>query len=502
MKHLLEISNIVSWKKVKKIEIFDEASLKNKSSKLNEFFEALMDGKFKTDRDAAALLYQSSPTDDKYRQLKSRFRKRLLNTLFFIDINLPSASNYTRAYFSCNKDWTLAKILLSYGAELTAHDIAGQILTIALKFKFADIIVNSARILRQNAAHNRDEKEFQYYNQIINEYRDIILAEMRSEEINQFVRLRYENTSTHSESKNNELDDQCDQLILLSEKYDSPVITFNMFYAWLVKFEYENDFHAVIEICIKMEDYITHNPQYEQDDMLLTFQIKKLNAFLNLRDFENAKKDVEKFVKVFEEGSAHWHKYMDLYFLTAMHSDNFANALAIHSKVTSSPKFRKAHRMLKEKWKIYEYYLYFMIENTQNNLQGIYKQKSTQLFESLMADPLIFAKEYRSYTVQSVIAKTLVAYSNKNFLISAENVERLKSYTTRPTRPEENLRVNLFIKLLVQLVKSNFNTRFLSGYEKHLDNLANTPMKEHGQDFDLEIYPYEKLWKLLVSKLN
>ncbi|HMW75311.1 MAG TPA: hypothetical protein PKD40_06625, partial [Saprospiraceae bacterium] len=102
MKHLLEISNIVSWKKVKKIEIFDEASLKNKSSKLNEFFEALMDGKFKTDRDAAALLYQSSPTDDKYRQLKSRFRKRLLNTLFFIDINLPSASNYTRAYFSCN----------------------------------------------------------------------------------------------------------------------------------------------------------------------------------------------------------------------------------------------------------------------------------------------------------------------------------------------------------------------------------------------------------------
>ncbi|HNG06434.1 MAG TPA: hypothetical protein PKU98_08030, partial [Saprospiraceae bacterium] len=100
------------------------------------------------------------------------------------------------------------------------------------------------------------------------------------------------------------------------------------------------------------------------------------------------------------------------------------------------------------------------------------------------------------------IAKTLVAYSNKNFLISAENVERLKSYTTRPTRPEENLRVNLFIKLLVQLVKSNFNTRFLSGYEKHLDNLANTPMKEHGQDFDLEIYPYEKLWKLLVSKLN
>ena len=113
MKNLIEISKIVTKKKVRKIEIFDDHSLKHKNSKFNEFYEALMAGKFKNDRDAATFLYSCSPTDDKYRQLKSRFRKRLLNTLFFLDVNLPSTSNYDRAYYSVNKDWTLVKILLS-----------------------------------------------------------------------------------------------------------------------------------------------------------------------------------------------------------------------------------------------------------------------------------------------------------------------------------------------------------------------------------------------------
>ena len=143
MKNLIEVSKIVTKKKVKKIEIFDSATLDNNNSKFAEFYESLMAGNFRNDRDAASKLYGCSPTQDKYRQLKSRFRKRLFNTLFFIDVNLPSASGYDRAYFTCNKDWTLVKILASNNAHLTAQDMAKSILTTSLKFKFADIIAVS-----------------------------------------------------------------------------------------------------------------------------------------------------------------------------------------------------------------------------------------------------------------------------------------------------------------------------------------------------------------------
>ena len=76
MKNLIEISKIVTKRKVKKIEIFDEHSLRHKSSKFNEFYEALLANKFKNDRDAASFLYDCSPTDAKYRQLKSRFAQK------------------------------------------------------------------------------------------------------------------------------------------------------------------------------------------------------------------------------------------------------------------------------------------------------------------------------------------------------------------------------------------------------------------------------------------
>jgi len=187
MKNLIEIAKIVTKKKVRKIEIFDDHSLKHKNSKFNEFYEALMVGKFKNDRDAATFLYACSPTDDKYRQLKSRFRKRLLNTLFFLDVNIPSAASYDRAYYSCNKDWTLVKILLSNKADFTAATLARQILTIGLKYKFADVIVNCSRILRKYAAETESEKEFDEYDQNIKQYSDIVDAEIRSEELFQRV---------------------------------------------------------------------------------------------------------------------------------------------------------------------------------------------------------------------------------------------------------------------------------------------------------------------------
>ena len=132
----------------------------------------------------------------------------------------------------------------------------------------------------------------------------------------------------------------------------------------------------------------------------------------------------------------------------------------------------------------------------------IYQAKSTALFAKLLSDPVIYAKEMRLYTIQTVIAQVLIAIENNNFLYAAENIERLKSYTKRQMNEDENKRVLAFIKLLIQLMKSNFNPKFISGDEKHLEVLHNTPIKDNGKHFDIEIYPYEKIWKILLSKLN
>ena len=269
MKHLIEISRIVTKKKVRKIEIFDDHALRHKNSKFNEFYEALRAKKFKSDRDAAHHLYGCDPTDPKYRQLKSRFRKRLLNTLFFLDVNVPSTSNYDRAYYSCNKDWTLVKTLAWYNAPHTAAQLARQVLNNSLKYNFADLIVNCSRILREYSADMADERSFELYDNYIKEYLPALEAEITSEELYQKVAMNYYQPLTKSKNLAEEAQAYGETLVKLSEQFNSPVIHYNMYLVWVYRYEMQQDFDAMLEVCDRGEKYIAENPIFSQEEKLL-----------------------------------------------------------------------------------------------------------------------------------------------------------------------------------------------------------------------------------------
>jgi hypothetical protein len=505
MKHLIEISKIVTKKKVKKIEIFDDQTLKNKNSKFNEFYEALLAMKFKNDRDAATFLYACSPTDDKYRQLKSRFRKRLLNTLFFLDVNLPSTSNYDRAYFSCNKDWTLVKILLSNNAEHTASDLAKGILTIALKFHFADIIVNCCRILRGYTSKYGDEKEFEQYDAYIKQYSNVLEAEIRSEELYQRVTMNYLVLQTPDTSKElrERIDIYCDALVSLSEQYESPIVMYNMYLVWAFRYEMLHDWEAMLEVCKRAEEYISNNPTFYQDEKMETFQLKKMSAFLHLRDYKNGKNEAEKSLQNLEEGSEAWFNFLEYYFLLAMHSDNFINALAIHNRAINHARFKKLPSMEREKWNLYETYLEYLIETqSAENPAFLAHRKRTAKTSKFLNDNILYPKDQRIFTVHFVVAQIMYYLDKSNYSAVTERIDRLKNYANRQLKPEEYYRAINFIRLMQQLAKAEYQIEELSNVDKYYNRLIETPFYFRGMVQEMEVIPYEKLWNMMLKSVR
>jgi hypothetical protein len=503
MKNLIEISRIVTKKKVRKIEIFDDATLENKSSKFSEFYEALMAGKFKNDRDAATFLYGCSPTDDKYRQLKSRFRKRLLNTLFFLDVNVPNTADYDRAYFSCNKEWTLVKILISNDAHLTAEDLAKQILNTAQKFRFADVIVNCARILRKYAVDFENEKDFEEYDRLIKQYSNILEAEVRSEELFQRVLMQYKSPQLERTSLQEKIDVYCEALVGLSEMYDSPVILYNMYLVWTYRYELLLDYPAMLEVCEKAEKYIEDNPQYYQEDKLAIFRLKKMSAFLHIKDFKNGKVNAEKSLQSFEEAGETWFLFLEYYILLAFHTENYLAAYAIFVRAKNQAKFKKLDHETKEKWKIYEVYLnYFLESETEDDNPLKLQAKKTFRASRFINDPILYPKELRVFTVHLVIAQLLFLIDKKNIMLASERIDRLRSYANKQLKKEENYRMIQFIKLLQQLLKADFKINDLIGTEKYYDRLIETPFFYRGLLNELEIVPYEKLWNHILAKLS
>jgi hypothetical protein len=496
MKNLLEIARVVTKRKVRKIEIFDDHSLRNNKSKFNQFYEALRDNKFKNDREAASTLYKCSPTDPKYRQLKSRFRKRLLNTLFFLDINMPKAANYDRAYYSCHKDWTLVKTLIWYNAPNSAAQLARQILTTSLKFKFADLIINSSRILRDYAAQQGNERDYEEYDNYIKEYNDILSAEIRSEELLQRVVMNYYKPLSKTQELTENIEDYCEALVSLSEQYDSPVIFYNMYLVWIFAYEMQQDFESMLEVCEQGEQFVQKNAVYKQHKKTVTFQTKKMSAYLHLRNYRDGRATAEKCLKELKAGSEDWFNFMDYYFLLTMHVNNPLQSVAIFKLVYNNSKLRKQDSETVEKWDIYEGYIEYLIQVEGKENPVLQKQQNKQFRPSkFIGKSALYNKEQRIFTVHVLILQILFLLEERKFNEVMERIDRLKKYANRQLRREEYHRPVQFIRLLQQYAKSDFQPGEVTGTDRYLNQLKSVPFFYRGVNAELEIIPYELLWE-------
>ncbi|MEM1218474.1 MAG: hypothetical protein AAGH79_06160, partial [Bacteroidota bacterium] len=400
----------------------------------------------------------------------------------------------------CNKDWTLVKILISNDAHLTAASLAKQILTTALKYQFADVIVNCSRILRTHCANTENEKDYEIYDQHIKQYANVLDAEIRSEELYQRVIMNYYKPSSKRINLEEKIDTYCEALVGLSEVYGSPVIYYNMYQVWAFRYEMLQDYQAMLAICEQAEKYIEENPMYYRSSKQATFQLKKMSAYLHLRDFTNGRKNAEKALKDFAAGSDIWFDFMEYYFLLAMHTGNYAHALQIYNDTVSNNKFKKLASDKAEKWNIFNVFLNFIIESKgkENPLLKKQKRRSFRL-PQFLEDPLLYAKDQRIFTVLQVIAQVLFLLEKRSYNNLPERIDRLKGYANRQLRKEEYFRVIQFIRLLQQLAKANYRAEQLSNVQKYYDRLIETPFYYRGLINELEVIPYEQLWKMIAK---
>lgn len=503
MKNLIEIAQIVTKKKIKKLEIFDDHYLQNRNSKFNEFYEALAQNKFSSDRDAAAFLYNATPKDDRYRQLKSRFRKRLLNTLFFLDVNRPASSNYDRAYFSCNKDWTLVKILLSNQAKSSAISVAKQILTTSLRYKFADVIVNCSRILREHAAEEGDDKEFEEYDFYIKEYSNILEAEIRSEELLQRVFINYHQSPDKQEDMTEKIDTYCKALNSLAEQYDSPVIRYNKYLVWTYRHEILMEYEKMLVVISDAQEYINGYPEYYQSKQITHLYLKKLTAYLHLQDGKGLL-EIPALLDAYTKGNKNWYTFQAYHFLLAMHTQNYERASEVYNEVVGFSKFSKADSEIHDKWEIFNYYLNYAIDYLYQGFRDL-KQEQIKVFKvkKFLAQKPLFPKHQRIYIVHLATVQVLYLLEAGRYSQARELILPLKNYINRQFRKDEYFRAINFMRLLQQLQKADFKVDQLSNVEKYYSRITNEkPFTYHGKLMELEIIPYNDLWDLMLERLS
>ena len=179
MEILKELSQIINRNKVKSIEILNP----NTKSKVNTFYQALADGSISDDDEAASKLYPKLPADSSnYRKLKASLKRKMINTLFFIDTKRNNYTDRQAAYYECYKNWAAANILLGKSAYKSCLDLCMKTLRYAKKYEFTELSRDIIKLLRLHySAQLGDAKNYRKYRNDYEKYDTICLWENKAE---------------------------------------------------------------------------------------------------------------------------------------------------------------------------------------------------------------------------------------------------------------------------------------------------------------------------------
>src|SRR5689334_16634577 len=144
MKYLSEVTRIVTNFRDPVVEIIDENEALSSNDAVSKLYTGLKNGSIDSDQKAAEVVYGKPVIDTKYTSLKNRLKKRLLNSLFFLNIKPPAFSEYASALYQSNKNLFIAKTLANLGARNTSIKLMESALTHSQKY---NITSNSIEFL-------------------------------------------------------------------------------------------------------------------------------------------------------------------------------------------------------------------------------------------------------------------------------------------------------------------------------------------------------------------
>ncbi len=502
MDNLKELIQFVNKQKIANIEVMGNSN--SYSGKMRQLYNGIAEGKYGSDKEAMEDLYKEKAVVNSYKKLKYRLQNRLINTVFFIDVNKPNYNDTQRAYYITKKSVAAIDILLGRGARKTAIELAEKTLRQSIKFEFTENTINLLKKLsRHYGMMENNKKKFYEYSSLTNEYLEIFNAETIAEQFHTKLAIHFNNNSTVSNEIIQEAKDYSNQLKKYLKKVDSNRF---LMYAYLVfsyRYEMTHDYKNVLnnsnEALEKFEKREKLRPI-----SLYVFISKKINCLIQIKYYEEAEIEILNALKLVPEGKISWLSTNEKYMRMCFHMKKYQKAFNIFSKISTNYGFQSAYNQTIETWKVYEAYLNFFIENgnitpNQNQLETGKKFRINKFLNEVP----IYSKDKRGYNIPILIIQVLFFLQQKKYDRIIDKVEALNAYCYRHLKKDDTFRSNCFIKMLLLLPKCDFHRIAVERKSKVLRaKLESVPLEIARQSAEIEIVPYEDLWEIVMDMLE
>lgn len=502
MEGLKELIQVATKNKIKHLEILGIPS--TKKTKVYELYEGIIDGRFQNDIEAAIHFYNKGPSHQSYLNLKSKLRKKLLNTILFLDTNPDDYQEYQKIMYAIPRKLAALNILISRGLYDTAIPILKKLLVQAQKIELTDTSIEILRKLRRYyGTINFNPTLYNQYESQLNQQLELLTKEIFVEGL--FFKYN-QNFLVKKGTKENQKEEANKYSNKLSGFISSSNTTKVIFYSSLIEIGKHMSLYHFKEV-IKTSDLtisLLLQKEYVKPQGIIMILFQKIVCLIQLKEYQKGKKAVEELFTFLKEGKFNWYKGQEMKMYLLLHTKNYQEAYTTFSEAYTHKTFKKALAPAhQETWEIFKAYLHFLIElDFIQPTEGDTNFKKFRINRFLNTVPT-YSKDKRGANIAILIIQIIFSIHQKKYDLMIDRIDAVNKYGSRHLRKGENFRSNCFIKMLLEIPKASFHKAAAERKAEPLvKKLSKASLEVANQTHSIEILPYEDLWPMVIGMLE
>lgn len=501
MDGIVQIIRIFDKHRIRHIDVLGN---KDSTSRATDLYHQIRDGKINTDDEAAKFLFgkETDKSTNKYRTFKTDFKKRLMNTLPFIDVSNTALDDYQQATFGINKDWMAIKTLLKSGLSGVAAPLAEQLLPTVLKYEYAEIAVPLIALIKYGFAAKGDPVSYAKYQTLHDEYTAMWFAELKAEEYGNLLKMEYTKTAEHKPHVSSIAKTYFEELKPLMEKYNSPTLHISGRIVEVYIYSTINDYKNLLDVAERALVFFRSKP-YLIKVPLGIFLNQKMIALMMLKRYDEAYAAINESLTLRTKSTFNWFKGQESKVALCFRMHRYTEGYAIYKEVIAMPEFNQVLTgMNKEIWLVFNAYFH-LLHKLDKTTGLVFEEKDKDFkIQKFMNNVPTFTNDKKGMHLSILIIHIcFMMDGTKQRVLLIDRIEAIRKYLSRNTaKTDPSYRFNQFGNMLLEIPKSGFIRAVLEKNTAALfKDLQDVPHDMIESIYRSEVVELEELWVLMLN---
>ncbi|MDZ7880833.1 MAG: hypothetical protein U5L45_24365 [Saprospiraceae bacterium] len=504
MDELIKLTKFLEKYDLKQADIIGS---KHSESRYNEFYTLIKLGTIKSDNEAAQVFYGKKATgkSQAYRKMKRIFRERLIDTLFFINLNHRDFTEIESATMAIQKEWAAINIIFAKSDTNLAVGLAEELLPKALKYELTEIVVYITDRLKEGYGNQiGDIKKYTYYKILQKEQMLIWQAEIKAKDLFQQLRLETIRSAADMPHLAKIAEAGMKDLEHSLSKYKTFRLVSYGYFCKLAQFTASHKYDGALKVIDEAISILEQKP-YNAQRVINIFLNQRIVCYMRMKDFEKGKLAALDVLALQPEGSIGWFKTLEYFTTIAFQTLNYDEAYTLYRRATENKGVNDLVNRNAEIWKLYKGYLFFFAG--EGKIAKVTQQspefKDFKL-SKFINDLVILGKDLEGMRISVLIIEAAIQLKEQKFGPLIDTVEALTKYRQRHLAKTHALyRYNLFIKMIGQLSREGFVRQSVKrATEVPYREMRKVPIFIDNNGLLTEIVPLEFMWEYILSVLK